>query len=386
MNNKILLAAALIIAFVQTNFAQVGENLVKNPSFETLNVPADEIRKLGRIDAAEHWLSANEAPADLFVAGARGDKANVPNNNYGKQKPADGEHYGGFVAYSRERRTSRSYLQIKFETPLEANKQYCIKFEVSLADLSKYAVNGIGASIVPKKESRSGTTEIQLERHAEVLGNKIIDDMTSWTTLCGTYLAKGGETHMVIGCFDRDDQLKTERMRRPSDLTEPQEYLAYYYVDNVSLNKIQAQSQCQCGHKSLKPDIIYSRSVNLTDDMSAGEKLAASSVYFGSNTADLNAVAKRDLKKVVEILEQNPKLKVAVIGHMDNNEFNEAKLNEKYKDLALRRAQNVVDFLVEEGLDRSRFGTVNKENKEPANTRPTPMSIAQNRRVEFVVQ
>jgi outer membrane protein OmpA-like peptidoglycan-associated protein len=71
---------------------------------------------------------------------------------------------------------------------------------------------------------------------------------------------------------------------------------------------------------------------------------------------------------------------------MDDNEFNEAKLNEKYKDLALKRAQNVVDFLVDEGLSRSRFGTLNKENKEPANTRPTPMSIAQNRRVEFVVQ
>jgi outer membrane protein OmpA-like peptidoglycan-associated protein len=386
MKNKILLAAALIIAFVQTNFAQEGENLIKNPSFESLSEPADQIRKLGRIDVSEHWLSATEAPADLFVTGARGDKANVPNNNYGKQKPADGDHYGGFVAYSRERRTTRSYLQVKFSTPLEANKQYCVKFKVSLGDLSKYAVNGIGASVVQKKESRSGTAELQLERHAEVMGNKVIEDMTQWTTLCGTYLAKGGETHLVIGCFDRDDQLEIERMRRPSDLTEPQEYLAYYYVDEVSLNKIQAQSQCQCGHKSLKPDIIYSRSVNFTDDMTAAEKLSASSAYFGSNTADLNAVAKRDLKKVVDILEKNPSLKIAVVGHMDDNEFNEAKLNEKYKDLALKRAQNVVDFLVDEGLSRSRFGTLNKENKEPANTRPTPMSIAQNRRVEFVVQ
>lgn len=389
MKKNIFFALAVLFCSAEVASAQDDdkENLIRNPSFEELSEEPEEIRKLGRIDVANDWFSATDAPADLFVTGARGDKAGVPNNNYGRQKPADGDHYGGFVAYTRERRAYRSYLEIKFDTPLEKNKQYCIKFNVSLGDLSKYAVNGIGASIVNKKETKETTGELTLTRHASHKGDQVVENMTGWTTICGTYLAQGSETHMIIGCFEVDSKLKVERMTKPRDLSEPQEFVAYYYVDDVSLKKVDSQSQCNCGAStSNQPDIIYSRSVNITDDMSVKDKLAASSVYFGSNSAELNAVAKRNLKKVVEILEKNPKLNLAVIGHMDNNEFEVAKSNSEYKDLALRRAQNVIDYLIDEGLRSSRFGAVNKENKEPANTRPTPMSIAQNRRVEFIVQ
>jgi outer membrane protein OmpA-like peptidoglycan-associated protein len=75
-----------------------------------------------------------------------------------------------------------------------------------------------------------------------------------------------------------------------------------------------------------------------------------------------------------------------VIGHCDNDEFNEEKINTRYRDMGQQRADALVEYLVSQGIDQSRLIPLSKSNTDPANTRPTDLSRAQNRRVVFKIR
>lgn len=81
-----------------------------------------------------------------------------------------------------------------------------------------------------------------------------------------------------------------------------------------------------------------------------GQTFVIKRIYFGFNQSVLQEVSYPSLDKVQEFLDNNPTLKVEVGGHSDsvgNPEYNEK--------LCRRRAQNVVNYLVKKGIDRSRL-------------------------------
>lgn len=367
---------------------KVSQNLLNNPGFEKGDTKG--MKDLGNLDElTENWFSATFEPADIYARDAKDEDVSIPRNEYGTQEEKEGlDHYAGFRAYvPRSKKLSRSYLESPIRTPLEKGKMYCISFDISLADLSKYAVNYIGLYMTNKKFIQKNTGAIIEDPQIKDITNKVIQNMDEWETVCGTYLAKGGENHVIIGCFATDDKLEVEKLRRPRGLTEPQVYEAYYYVDNVSVTEIRAKSQCDCAAgASRQPDIIYSKSVVITDDMTSGDILRETDIYFASLKTDLNAIAKRELDKVAKILNENPQIRLEVVGHCDNDEMREGGVTSLYKDIARQRADEVVEYLIGKGISEMRVVPKGMDNKQLANTRPTPMSIAQNRRVEFVIR
>jgi outer membrane protein OmpA-like peptidoglycan-associated protein len=215
---------------------------------------------------------------------------------------------------------------------------------------------------------------------------KVYNDMDGWVPICGTYIAKGTETHLIIGCFERDDKLKIEKPKRPKGAVGTQVYQAYYYVDNVEVLRIQAKSQCECGGVKREPDVIYSRSSVIAENTPPADIVRASEIYFAYLKEDLTPMAKRDLDNVAKIMKENPNLRCEVVGHTDNDEASEALLNERYAELGKARADKVVEYLKSLGISEMRIVPKTKYNNEPANTRPTPLSVAQNRRVQFIVK
>ena len=71
------------------------------------------------------------------------------------------------------------------------------------------------------------------------------------------------------------------------------------------------------------------------------------------------------------------------IGHADEDGFNEGKINHRYRGLGEKRADQVVAKFAEMGIDGSRLEVEAMENSDPASTRDTDISRAQNRRVTF---
>jgi outer membrane protein OmpA-like peptidoglycan-associated protein len=94
----------------------------------------------------------------------------------------------------------------------------------------------------------------------------------------------------------------------------------------------------------------------------------------------------QELLDVAKLLQDNPTIKLDLVGHSDNDEQNETKTNKSYIGLAQTRAEAIKKFLTENGVDASRVSVSGKDNTAPATDKATPLGKAQNRRVEFSVK
>ncbi len=99
---------------------------------------------------------------------------------------------------------------------------------------------------------------------------------------------------------------------------------------------------------------------------------------FGSVT--LTGTGRTQAGTVVEILRTYPELRLEVQGYscsVDSEAYNQL--------LSGRRAQSVVDYLVEQGVGRDRLETGNYGERRPVASNATEAGRARNRRVEFMV-
>jgi outer membrane protein OmpA-like peptidoglycan-associated protein len=79
-------------------------------------------------------------------------------------------------------------------------------------------------------------------------------------------------------------------------------------------------------------------------------------------------------------LDQYPKSNLLIVGHTDSvgtHTYNE--------DLSRRRSQAAANYLVAQGLERSRVQTMGLGETEPVNMANTDAAAAQNRRVEVAI-
>lgn len=110
------------------------------------------------------------------------------------------------------------------------------------------------------------------------------------------------------------------------------------------------------------------------------KKMVTYDILFDVNKATIKPESMKEINRIKAIMDQNPKVRYEVQGHTDGtgDEASNQKLSE-------RRAQAIVDKMVELGISPSRLVPVGKGESEPISTNETEAGRAQNRRVEFVV-
>ena len=233
---KRIVIVALLIS-IGSSFAQDDNNLVINPSFESLK---GKLKKQKQISVATNWESPTELSADLFSSKVK-ELVGTPKNVYGKETPYDGENYAGIVALSYNNKEPRTYLQTELLGALKKGTQYCLKFNVSLADKSKYSSNNIGGYITQKRFEVEGKADIifdsekdknKVVKHPE---NNTFDARFNWETVCNVFTASGKEKFLIIGNFYNFKECKFKKLKKPVDLMGQQIPVAYYYVDQVEL-------------------------------------------------------------------------------------------------------------------------------------------------------
>jgi len=101
-------------------------------------------------------------------------------------------------------------------------------------------------------------------------------------------------------------------------------------------------------------------------------------VNFDTANWNIKSASYRHLNEVAEILMKNPGIKVEIQGHTDNR--GAAKYNLMLSD---KRANAVMEYLVEHGISPNRLTAVGYGFKRPAVSNATPEGRAQNRRVEL---
>jgi outer membrane protein OmpA-like peptidoglycan-associated protein len=241
---NLLVAALCIGGAIQ---AQNEDNLVPNPSFEDIG-KRGKVEDKGQVYMAAPWTSVTMNPVDLYSESTKTDKFATPVNERGEEKARTGTNYAGVNFYGYRGKEPRNYLGVELLKPMEEGKQYCVKFHISMSDMSKYAVNNIGVLI--QTEPISEATDGNLYKDPQIISvtKMIYEKQYSWTPVCGTFTAKGGEKFITIGNFAQDDDTKTETVRLSREFSGRQTYDGYYYVDDVSViptDKI-GDKDCAC--------------------------------------------------------------------------------------------------------------------------------------------
>ncbi len=233
----------ILLFITQTISSQ--KNLVINGSFE---VSADSCCTLQ--NRVKYWMYLenykDESPwIDLFQANSKG-KESTPLNSLGFQIPYDGNSYGALGLYDKHFEM-REYLVGNLNDTLKSNKLYRISFWLSLADSSKFAINSIGVAVSTDQrlKSLSDRSHRLLSEIKPVYNYKdtILNSISDWIFISGTFKAAGGENRIVIGCFNSDKEImvgdnksfKNSKTDKAMGLSNT----AYYIIDVIKLEAAQ---------------------------------------------------------------------------------------------------------------------------------------------------
>jgi hypothetical protein len=148
----------------------------------------------------------------------------------------------------------------KFKKPLKKGQRYCVKYYVSLSDLSKYASDELGAYMSKMLIKKDDESNLTYNAQVPVLRTKVYDDMYSWQGVCGIYDAQGDEQYMIIGNFSASEKTNTTKPKRPKGENRPQKMEAYYYIDDVSVIPIKTAGECSCEQlDKAESEYVFSR-------------------------------------------------------------------------------------------------------------------------------
>ena len=382
-----MLAVVGATAQKKTDKAAAAEpkGIVPNGNFDDFEFKS--LKTPNQVDLALPWISPNVTMCDLFSKGVKSPKIQVPANEHGVQDPASGSSYAGFRAYSKDPKKPRTYLEVKLNQKLVKGQQYCIRYSLSLAELSKFAVNNVGVYVTEKKLQYSKDNAIMVEPQVTIADNVPINIMDSWEHICGTFTAAGGEEYIVIGGFGAEDKIKIEKMKKPAGATGTVMNEAYYFLDNVEIVAIDAKSQCNCSKKS-KPQaqFIYSSSVARETGAKPADIVNTTVVYFAGLTEMVPGQFDSNIEEVAALMKANPTMNIELIGHADADEIAEAKVDEEVANMAEKRANSVKEALVGFGINAVRITVTSVDDSQPASTFNSPSGHAQNRRVVFKVK
>lgn len=172
-------------------------------------------------------------------------------------------------------------------------------------------------------------------------------------------------------------------MKKPSNIAGVQTMHAYYYIDNVKIEPVDAKSQCNCSRSSdSAPDLVYG-GPSLPSDLSGREVVERTSVYYAFVNRSFTEGGKAALDRIAGIMKANPGWTLEVMGHCDNDELSEGKINPRFAEMGLKRAQQVKRYLTSQGVVEGSIVVTGLENTDPASTKATDLARAKNRRVTF---
>jgi outer membrane protein OmpA-like peptidoglycan-associated protein len=103
-------------------------------------------------------------------------------------------------------------------------------------------------------------------------------------------------------------------------------------------------------------------------------------IQFETNAAQLQPVSLIELDKLLQLMNDNPSIKVQISGHTDNS-GTDARNNQ----LSLERAKAVADYLVSKGIHAKRLSWKGFGATKPLANNNTEGGRALNRRTEFVI-
>lgn len=111
-----------------------------------------------------------------------------------------------------------------------------------------------------------------------------------------------------------------------------------------------------------------------------GASIVLKNIFFETGKFDLQNESKSELDKLVELLNDNPNLKIQIDGHTDNVGQQKDNL-----ELSNNRAKSVVGYLLSKGINQQRLSYKGFGATKPVADNNTETGRAKNRRTELYV-
>ena len=183
--------------------------------------------------------------------------------------------------------------------------------------------------------------------------------------------------------FPRDQRYLAARLTRAEGDVYASVYVATETFDHFEETR---------GHPLILLDVIETVpmetgmvSVNaaaMAKDIAATGRVVLYGIHFDTDKSDIKPESHATLAEIAALLEQDPTLKLNVVGHTDNVgglDYN--------KELSERRAVSVVSYLTaQHGIESARLTPIGAGMASPVASNDTEDGRAKNRRVELVKQ
>ena len=168
----------------------------------------------------------------------------------------------------------------------------------------------------------------------------------------------------------KNANLPEERNQRKSPIQKRDnimgEFAVRYYFDNFCLAPIDTAGFVNCS------------TVNPSEELSTGTTINLRNVFFETDESTLRAESFIQLNALKDILLEYPEMNIEVRGYTDN--VGEKNYN---LELSTRRAEAVVNWLIEQGVSGSRLSFRGFGEEDPIESNNTTAGRARNRRVTF---
>jgi hypothetical protein len=159
----------------------------------------------------------------------------VPSNFAGYQFARTGKGYAGLACFASKFANVREYLNVPLKDSLKAGAEYCISFYSSLADDQYFSSNCLGLLITDTVPIPIPPNKflINITPQIDYVSSFTLNDSIHWTGICGTYIARGGEKYITIGCFRPDTEVVVDTFPNYQNSGPANKYFSYYYIDDV---------------------------------------------------------------------------------------------------------------------------------------------------------
>ena len=127
------------------------------------------------------------------------------------------------------------------------------------------------------------------------------------------------------------------------------------------------------------PDSTYEKNIAL-QPIEVNASIVLNNIFFPTNKFDLDPKSQIELDRLVQLLKDNPTVKIEISGHTDNV----GKPADNLK-LSNSRAQTVVNYLISKGIAAQRLFAKGYGETKPVADNKTEEGRAKNRRTELRV-
>ena len=151
-------------------------------------------------------------------------------------------------------------------------------------------------------------------------------------------------------------------------------FIVIFFLSSCSSMNITEENVYSDEVKTVKASSSMPENISL-DSMAI---FANATVYFEFDKSSLTSKSIQTLKSAVDALNENTSIKVTLSGHADERGTREYNLA-----LGQRRAESVSDYLVLNGINKSRITVKSFGEEKPLAYGQDESSYAKNRRVEI---